>query len=123
MNGSRLPAQGDVWRIDFVYEDDPSLSKKRPVVVAIIEEGQSSAIVVKITGHGPRPEFPGEVRIGDWADAGLSKPSTVRCSKSLVIDLAVFTDAEYYGHLSQEDEIAVANGLHDAGILTEAPLK
>ncbi len=113
----RTPRPGEVWRLEFAYEDDPSITKHRPVVVAVVEESAGMAVVVKVTGHGPRREFPGEVRLLNWKEAGLSKPSTVRCSKSLAVGLEVFAGAQYYGVLSPSDEREVFIALREVGIV------
>lgn len=117
MSSSRQPVPGDVWRLEFAFEEDPSISKMRPVVVAVVEESSCRAVVVKVTGHGPRREYPGEIRLKDWGRAGLAKPSTVRCSKSLSVELAVFESAQYYGHLSNDDELQVFAALRGVGLL------
>lgn len=116
-NSYRRPKPGDVWKLDFAYEEDPSISKKRPVVVAVVEESAGRAVVVKVTGHGPRKEFPGEIRLADWEYAGLSKPSTVRCSKSLSVGLESFNGAQYYGTLSAGDAGDVFAALREIGLL------
>lgn len=113
----RCPRPGDVWKLDFAYEEDPSISKKRPVVVAVVQESADRAVVVKVTGHGPRREFPGEIRLADWKEAGLSKPSTVRCSKSLSVGLESFDGAQYYGSLSTGDKAEVFAALQEIGLL------
>ena len=61
----RRPRPGDVWRLEFVFEDDPSVSKRRPVVVAVVEDLAGRAVAVKVAGRGPRKEFPGGVRLAD----------------------------------------------------------
>ena len=114
---SRRPVPGDVWKLEFAFEEDPSISKKRPVVVAVVEESNGRAVVVKVTGHGPRREFPGEIKLRDWEGAGLSKPSTVRCSKCLAVDLSAFEIAQSYGHLSHTDEEQVFGALREIGLL------
>lgn len=113
----RLPQPGEVWKLEFAFEDDPTLSKRRPVVVAVVEERAGRAVVVKVAGHGPRKEFSGEMRLADWQGAGLSKPSTVRCSKSLSVGLEAFEGAQYYGRLSRDDEAVVFASLREMGML------
>lgn len=117
MNSCRTPRSGEVWRLEFAYEDDPSITKHRPVVVAVVEESADMAVVVKVTGHGPRREYPGEVRLLNWKEAGPSKPSTVRCSKSLAVGLEVFAGAQYYGMLSPSDEQEVFVSLRKIGVI------
>ena len=75
----------------------------------------------RITAHnnaltlGPRPEFPGEVRLRGWKDAGLDKPSVARCSKTLVVPTEAFAGQMRYGHLNEEDALAVAEALREVG--------
>lgn len=108
------PHPFEVWRIPFYYEDDPTAAKVRPVVIASIDDQQATAVALKVTGHGPRPEFPGEVRLTQWEEAGLPKPSTVRCSKRASIPLSGFDDALRYGMLSPADIEAVRIGIEES---------
>lgn len=94
------PRPYDVWQMSFEYEDQPGVAKVRPVVI----------------GHGPRPEFPGEVRLRGWKDAGLDKPSVARCSKTLVVPTEAFAGQMRYGHLNEEDALAVAEALREVGV-------
>lgn len=111
MTTRRMPRAYEVWRIPFAFEEDPSLVKERPVVIAGVSQEKAVAIALKVTGHGPRPEYPGEVRIADWREAGLTKPSTVRCSKRLAYPLQGFERATFYGRLSATDAAAVKAAL------------
>lgn len=45
---------------------------------------------VKVTSHPPRQGIEGEIPLLDWQAAGLSKPSTARCSKTILVPLSVF---------------------------------
>lgn len=107
----------EVRRIHFAYEEDPTRGKMRPVVIAVIDHENGKALALKVTGHGPRPEFPGEVRLLDWSLAGLSKPSTVRCSKMASISLEALAGSELYGFLSNRDALRVRAALIDIGML------
>lgn len=111
MTTNNNPRPYEIWRIAFVYEDQPDITKERPVIVAVVDYQLDRALVVKVTGHGPRPEFPGEVKIHDWQDAGLSKPSTARCSKTMTVPLQAFQSASRYGNLSKADAAAVEEAL------------
>ena len=109
------PELHEVWRIAFEYEDQPGVVKERPVVVGAIDKETLVVLAVKVTGHGPRKEFAGEVRLVDWAEAGLDKPSVVRCSNSLLVPVCAFEGQLRYGRLSQEDALAVDAALREAG--------
>lgn len=112
---SRALGPFDVLRVPFAYEDKPGVFKERPAVVASVDGGRAAVVLVKVTGHGPRPEFPGEVRILDWAEAGLSKPSTARCSKVVRVPVDAMLGCELIGSLTQRDADAVLRGLLEAG--------
>ncbi|WP_244182591.1 type II toxin-antitoxin system PemK/MazF family toxin [Geobacillus thermocatenulatus] len=68
--------KGEIW----IYLDTES-SKKRPGV--IIGCGATIAdidvTIAKVTSQQPRNEF--DVPIEHWQEAGLIKPSVVRCTK------------------------------------------
>lgn len=108
------PRPFEVWRIPFYYEDDPAVAKVRPVVIASVDNQKATVVALKVTGHGPRSEFPGEVRLAQWKEAGLPKPSTVRCSKRASIPLSGFDDAFRYGTLSPIDIEAVRIGIDES---------
>ena len=105
------PEPYEVWRIPFAFEEDPTKAKERPVIVIDVNDDVALVLVAKVTGHGPRPEFPGEVGLVDWVQAGLSKPSSARCSKRLLYPLEGFAGATYYGKLSPMDAAAVRAAL------------
>lgn len=115
MMSERLPALYDVWRLEFEYEDQPGVAKARSVVIGAIDGERAVVLVAKVIGHGPRSEYPGEIRIEDWKSAGLSKPSLVRCSKTLIVPTKAFMGKLRYGRLSPRDSIAVAQGLREVG--------
>ena len=115
MTSEQIPALYDVWSLEFEYEDQPGVAKARPVVIGAIDGERAVVLAAKVTGHGPRPEYSGEVRIEDWQSAGLSKPSVVRCSKTLVVPTKAFVGKLRYGRLSLRDSTAVAQGLREAG--------
>ena len=70
-----------------------------------------------MTSHPPRVNFPGEIPILDWGEAGLSKPSTARCSKHLLVPISAFHGAFRYGRLSKRDEIAVHEAMQAMGLI------
>lgn len=108
----------DVWRLAFEYEDIPGVFKERPVIVGAFDEERALVLVVKVTGHGARPGFPGEVPIIEWKQAGLKKPSTARCSKSLLVPVEAFSGLTRYGQLSQRDSEAIELALKSLGTIT-----
>ena len=114
MNES-TPALYDVWRIAFEYEDQPGVTKERPVIIGAIDEEFALVLVVKVTSHAPRPNYPGEVPLEDWKDAGLDKPSVARCSKTLLIPRSYLAGSHRYGRLSSRDSLKVAEALQSLG--------
>lgn len=97
MTTESVPRPYDVWQMSFEYEDQPGVAKVCPVVIGAVDGGRAVVLAVKVIGHGPRPEFPGEVRLRGWKDAGLGKPSVVRCSKTLVVPTEAFAGQMRYG--------------------------
>lgn len=117
MTTESVPRPYDVWQMSFEYEDQPGVAKVCPVVIGAVDGGRAVVLAVKVIGHGPRPEFPGEVRLRGWKDAGLGKPSVVRCSKTLVVPTEAFAGQMRYGHLNEEDALAVAEALREVGAI------
>lgn len=113
------PRIWEIWQFAFAYEDKPEKSKLRPVIIAAKNDSEVEVLVlsVKVTSHPPRQNFPGEIPILDWQRAGLSKPSTARCSKHLLVPISVFQGAFRYGRLSKRDENAVHNALQSLGLI------
>lgn len=111
------PKLYEVWRLAFEYEDIPGVSKERPVIVGAFDEERALVLVVKVTGHGVRPGFPGEVPIIEWKQAGLDKPSTARCSKTLLVPIEAFSELTRYGKLSPRDSEAIERALRSLGAI------
>ncbi len=114
-NGNVQPALYDVWQLVFEFEDQPGVVKRRPVVIGAVDGEHAVVLAIKVTGHGPRKEFPGEVRILDWEQAGLEKPSVARCSKTLIAPFEAFEGQRRYGALSDNDAMAIAAALRNLG--------
>jgi mRNA-degrading endonuclease toxin of MazEF toxin-antitoxin module len=74
----------EVWYANVAFEEDSTKSKKRPVVV--IDNRTAIILSLKVTSHEPRQNVFGEYALQRWKEAGLVKPSTVRCSKRLSLD-------------------------------------
>lgn len=112
---SAAPAFGEVWRLEFAYEDKPG-GKMRPAVAVLIDSASEKAVFAKVTAHGLRPEFPGKLWIEDWEAAGLSKRSCIRCSKRMVLPFHSLESAEKLGKLSEADTARLVAGLKAAGL-------
>ena len=74
----------DLWFASVAYEDDPSKTDDRPVLV--IDEKRGIYAALMITRTPPRESFWGEYRVQKWRQAGLSDPSTIRISKFLRLE-------------------------------------
>lgn len=110
------PELYEVWKLEFEYEDRPGIVKMRPVIIGANADGGDAVLIVKVTGHGPRKEYPGEIWIRDWKEAGLEKRSVARCSKSVIVPIEAFRSAELYGKLSQRDADTIAETLRSLGL-------
>lgn len=86
----------DVAIVNFPYEDDPTLSKRRPCL--IINKDTAVLLAAKITGKDVRTAK--DYQLINWKEAGLNKPSVVRLDK--VADISDFITVKI-GHLSEED--------------------
>lgn len=76
-----MPERWEVWLAKVAFEDDPSQTKTRPVLV--ISETECYILSLKITSHDPRPNYQGEYQIQRLEESGLNRPSTIRTSKRL----------------------------------------
>ena len=122
-NNAHLPQPYDVWRLAFYFEDKPDVVKERPVVVLNCNSKTGQVLIAgaKVTSHAPRPDFPGEVQLKNWMQAGLQKPSVVRCSKIAQFSQSAFEGQICYGRLTAEDRYAVYLALKDLGFLAPEP--
>ena len=74
----------DVW-LAYVTFEDCTLKKQRPVVV--LSEDTVFVLSLKLTSHSPRyNRFEGEYEILKWQEAGLLKPTVVRCGRVLQVE-------------------------------------
>ena len=98
----------DVWLMWVEFPDHPGVGKVRPVVVTEVGDDGVSGVIVKVTGNINWNE-PGDIVLADWQQAGLLKPSLVRCGQRyefLPGDLY-----KWFGSLSNSDAAKVADGL------------
>lgn len=116
-NNAHLPQPYDVWRLAFCFEGKPDVVKERPVVVLNCNSKTGQVLIAdaKVTSHAPRSDFPGEVQLKNWMQAGLQKPFVVRCSKIAQFSLSAFEGRIRYGRLTAEDRYAVYLALKDLG--------
>jgi hypothetical protein len=88
---------GEVWSVDFPYEDDPTKSKIRPCI--IIDVDNLEVLSLKVTRHEARDEY--DIPIFKWREANLLEPSFARVSKYLTLPKESFI--KKYGDLNTMD--------------------
>ncbi len=115
----RLPNPGEVWLVDFDFEDRQG-SKVRPVVVVSLirypprkqgRTGRDYIVVVPITSRVDECLHETDLFIEDWQEAGLDVPSCVKCRPRTI--LAGFLQ-QYLGHLSTNDWLTLRQKLRIA---------
>ena len=111
------PEIGQLRRYPFHYDDNPSKRKERPAVVALVCKDEGFAMLVKVTSHAPRENFPGELRLLDWEQEGLDHESTARCSKTRNAAIAEVASTPLIGYLSKRDLETVTAQLRMMGAL------
>lgn len=71
---------GDIYRLNYPFDENPSITKERPAMILVIGKSKKDFHALKITS-AQRKGYKYDVAISDWQQAGLSKPSYVRCDK------------------------------------------
>lgn len=71
----------EIWLAKVPFEEDLRKRKKRPVLV--LDEDEVIVLSFKLTSHTVRSNYLGEYAIIKWREAGLMKPSVIRCSQLL----------------------------------------
>jgi mRNA interferase MazF len=77
---------GEVWEVDFPFEDDPTQSKRRPCIIMNVDIVE--ALSIKVTRHQSRDDY--DVPIFKWKEANLLEPSYARVSKIMVFPKEAF---------------------------------
>lgn len=70
---------GEVWQVNFPYEDDINKSKPRPAIILDIDDEMLEVLSIKVTTHKPRDEY--DIPIFKWKETNLPEPSYARVSK------------------------------------------
>ena len=70
----------DIYWADVPYEEDPSISKKRPVIIAK-DNSPIYVLTFKVTSKEAREYDPGDYPLIYWKESGLREPSVVRIRK------------------------------------------
>lgn len=76
-----MKSRWDVWIATVKYEDNPNLSKIRPVV--ILDSRAMFTLSLKGTSQEPREKCFGEYVLKYWKEAGLKKQTVIRCSQPI----------------------------------------
>lgn len=72
---------GEVWIVDFPFEDDPLQSKRRPCI--ILDVDTLEVLSIKVTTHAQRDVY--DVPIFKWREANLLEPSYARVAKIILL--------------------------------------
>ena len=107
----------DVWLARVYFSDRPDIAKIRPVLVVDAEADMIT--IAKITSHSPRSAFEGEVSLTRWQDAGLLKPSTVRCSQVFKMMTSELLGEQPLGRIQHPDSETLLEVLAALGVLNE----
>lgn len=97
-----------VWWARVSFEDDPTESKVRPVV--IIDGRAFVCTALKVTSQKRNDRF--HVELIQWRKAGLGKPSWVEIGKTVKLSEDSFGDM--IGTLDNEDILRIVRGLSRA---------
>ena len=73
-----------IWFANFPYEEDATITKKRPVIILNVEPLE--VLSVKVTSKDVRDADKYDTPIQHWSEAGLDKPSIARISKTMFLD-------------------------------------
>lgn len=71
---------GEVWAVDFPFEEDNTQSKVRSCIIMDVDTLE--VLSIKVTKHEPRDEY--DIPILKWQEAQLPEPSYARVSKTMV---------------------------------------
>ena len=88
---------GEIWGVDFPFDDDSSQSKIRPCLILDVETLE--VLSLKVTTHVARDEY--DIPIFKWRDANLPKPSFARTSKAVSLPKKSFL--KKYGKIDDMD--------------------
>lgn len=91
--------QWEVWYARFPYEENPAVTKERPVI--ILDVDTLECLSVKVTSHDVRDEDEFDTPIKYWREAGLKKPSVARISKIINLSKDKFVNKK--GILHEDD--------------------
>jgi len=93
----------EIWFAEFPFEEDSTIVKKRPVIIISVDPLE--VLSVKVTSHDVRDYDNYDTPIVYWKEAGLSKESIARVSKTLFLTPDRFLVK--FGILHNDDQIAI----------------
>lgn len=96
-------SKGAVIWIDFVYEGDPSKSKRRPAIVIDFDQESTRVVVLKVTSKGIRTSY--DYQLVNPEIVGLKNGSVVRCNHIMTVPNNFKCNSN--GNLSRRDGMAV----------------
>jgi hypothetical protein len=85
---------GDIYDVVFPFKPplppDGSTEKGRPaLIISILPNGATLAIMVKITGSSPNIRYPNRIEIVHWQEANLDKLSYAEIDSEEIFDFEV----------------------------------
>jgi hypothetical protein len=97
-----MASLGEIWTADFPYEDNPSQSDERPVVIVGVDGDLYLCTTLMITSKASaKDRYRYEIR--HWQHAGLIKQSYIRLSRKHTFRTSQLR--RFIGCLHQEDQI------------------
>lgn len=92
----------DIYLATVEFEDEPNVSKIRPVLIT--GNGKAYLLAYYVTSQSPVPGYDCFV-IKQWKQAGLDRPSTVRLDRHLKLKLSDI--GKRLGRLSGQDVLMI----------------
>ena len=96
MTTSCSPQQGEIWLAYLEFSDKPGVGKVRPVLILENEEEQFIVAVAKVTSVGSG-EDNSRVKLKNWKNYGLLKPSFVRIDQRFRVSIDKILNDEALG--------------------------
>ena len=93
----------EIYWANAPFEDQPQLSKSRPVIICV--DKKVYALVIKVTSHDKRDHSPFDYSLVYWKECGLACESVVRVDKLSQLPPSAFGD--YIGKLHPADIIEI----------------
>ena len=95
--------EGEIWLVNFPFEENPNQFLPRPVIVLNVDLSQ--ILSTKVTKHDPRASDQYDTPIQYWKEANLKYPSTARVSKTVPLMLSNFI--HFIGRANSNDLLKI----------------